>query len=108
RVTEVEQPGKADHDVEAERQNREGERVGGGIDVAVIAVDQREGERSSGDRRDRDGPAGELSQARAPCGDRWLGRVDRGSGHALTTGSPRRGRESRPGGTPGREPGSRR
>ena len=41
RVSEVEQTGEADHDVEAERQDRVGERIRGRIDIALVAVDQR-------------------------------------------------------------------
>ncbi len=40
-VAEVEEPGKADDDVEPERQDGEGARIGGRVDVAVIVIDQR-------------------------------------------------------------------
>jgi len=42
RVAEVEQPGEADDDVEAQREQDVRERVGGGVDVACIGRDERE------------------------------------------------------------------
>ena len=44
-VAEIEQPGKADDDVEAERQGGKGERVRRRIDVGVVPVDQRKQQR---------------------------------------------------------------
>src|SRR5882672_12386192 len=43
-VSQVQQAGIADDDVEAERQRREGAGIGRGVDIAAVAVDQREGE----------------------------------------------------------------
>ena len=40
-ITEIEQAGKADDDVEAERQGGESERVRRRIDIGVVLVDQR-------------------------------------------------------------------
>src|SRR5262249_50351745 len=40
-IAEVEQAGEADNDVEAERQDGEGERIRRSVNVTLIAIDQR-------------------------------------------------------------------
>ena len=52
-IAEVQQPGEADHDVEPESERGEGQRVGGGIDVAVVAVGDREQDRGAEQTGDR-------------------------------------------------------
>src|SRR4029453_11080221 len=44
RVAKVEEPSKADHDVEAKGQEHVGEGVGGGVDVPGVAADDGERE----------------------------------------------------------------
>src|SRR5882724_4928245 len=48
-VSQIQQAGIADDDVETERQRREGAGIGRSIDVAAVAVDQREGEEEDTD-----------------------------------------------------------
>ena len=43
-IAEIEQAGETDDDIEAERQHGEGGGVGGGVEIAPIAVDQRKQE----------------------------------------------------------------
>ncbi len=51
-IAEIEQSGKADDDVEAERQGSEGQRIRRRIDVGVVLVNQRKQQRRRGDAED--------------------------------------------------------
>src|SRR5262249_23105076 len=50
----VEQSGKADDNVEAERQSRVGQRICRRVDIGVVANDDRKQHRQHGDERDHD------------------------------------------------------
>src|SRR5215469_11568499 len=67
RIAQVQQPGKAHHNVETEREHREGSGVGRSIEVAAVAVDQRKYEQE--DRRvEDDEPPTTLGGDAAPPG----------------------------------------
>ena len=71
-VAEVEQTGKADDDVEPERQCGEGKRVRRRIDVGVVAMNKRKRQRRRRNQKDREAGAddrrtpGDQRQARRP------------------------------------------
>ena len=64
RIAEVEEAGEADDDVEAERQRREGERIGDRIDVRVVPVHEREQQRRRRDAEDAETRAAAGSHTR--------------------------------------------
>ena len=67
-VTEIEKAREADHDVEAERQDREGERVRGGVDIALIAVEERENSTPTTRKADDEGSASRDARGSIPYG----------------------------------------
>ena len=84
RVAEIEQPGEADDDIEAERQDRVGERIRGRIDIALVAVDQREQDAKH-----------EESDDEAAASDRALGAIPDGRNEARSAPHGRVVRPSR-------------
>ena len=96
-VAEIEQPGEADDDVEAERQRGEGQRVRRRVDVGVVAADDREQQRrairsparrhaGTQLRRDPAQPARRARNQAKDCAEHAAG----GLGHALGFGRARR------------------
>ena len=92
-IAEVEKPREADHDVEAERQDRIGERVRARVDIALIMIEQREkgadheeADEKAAASRDAGGAipdGGEEARSAAHGGGRsgGLGRLKLGLGH---------------------------
>ena len=53
-VAEIEEPGEPDDDVEPERQRRKSQGIGGGVDIGVVAVPDREQDRGAKQADHRD------------------------------------------------------
>ena len=83
-ISQVEQPGEADHDVQPERQRRIRRRVGHAVHVGVVAVQQREGDRRGDQQHQANATALHLGDAcERPRQDR-----DSGSGGAVHAKRP--------------------
>ncbi len=68
-VAEIEQAGKSDDNVEAQRQRRESERICSRIDVGIVAVHNRKQKSRSSHEENRDMRPG----SRRDAGEAWEG-----------------------------------
>src|SRR5258708_27592301 len=102
-ISEIEEAGEADDDIEAEGKNDEGAGVGCGVDVAFVLEDPWKGDRGDPDRAESETAAQGFRQAPDRGGQRLAERANRGESlihrRLLKTSAGPSARTGRPGGT---------